>query len=197
MKDRYKLEEFDEKERKAIFLINQSKSNMKYIHISDEELEKIHQFALAKAIAKRGEKYHVNDNDHEYKRAYTGMLGEVAMAKFFGIDFVDWSIGDSRDYNYSDLKALGYRVGIKCVEIGKTHLIYKKSYYPELICVRKDTHTVILCGLATKDVLNNNQSDDYVWDPKVISEGRKSAFIGFDKLLPVNNIDDLKSYKIK
>ena len=188
------LEEYDETSRKAIMIMARAKPNMINIQLTDEELKRIDKFAQAKAQAKRGEYNHVDDDDDEYKRAFTGMLGEVALEKHFGVKFADWSIGNSVDYNVSDLARIGYKIGIKTVEFGKLPVVYKKSYYPELICVRRDQHTVILCGLAMPNTLDNNLDINFVLSNKLRKAGRKSAFIGFDQLIKIDKLTDLDKY---
>ena len=65
----------------------------------------------------------------------TGLLGELALEYTLGIKFIDWSIGKSADYHIPDIP--GYKVGIKTVEYGKFPIIFKKNYYPQIICVVK------------------------------------------------------------
>lgn len=186
--------DYDKKEQEAIMIMARAKANMIKIHITDEELQQIHDFAIAKAIAKYGESNHVNDDDDEYKRCFTGMLGEVALEKLFGVKFADWTIGHSSKYNFSDLLKIGYNIGIKTVELSKLPVVYKNSKDPELICVRRDTHTVILCGLALPYVLNNNLDINFVKSYKIRREGKKSAFTGFDQLIKITTLADLDPY---
>lgn len=188
------LEDYDDIERQSIMIMARAKANMIKIDITEEELQRIHEFAIAKAKAKYGEDNHIDDDYDEYKRAFTGMLGEVALEKYFGVKFVDWSIGHSSKYNVSDLIHIGYKIGIKTVEFGKLPIVYKKSYYPELICVRRDMHTVILCGLAMPDVLDNNLDINFVMSHKLRNAGRKSAFTGFDQLIKIEKLTDLDPY---
>ena len=188
------LKEYDDISRQAIMITARAKQNMIAITLTDEELERIDKFAKAKAQAKYGEYNHIDDDDDEYKRSFTGMLGEVALEKHFGVNFVDWSIGNSSNYNVSDLIHIGYKIGIKTVEFGKLPVVYKKSYYPELICVRRDQHTIILCGLAMQNVLDNNLDIKFVLSRKLRNAGRKSAFTGFDKLIKIDKLTDLDPY---
>ena len=60
---------------------------------------------------------------------------------------------------------------------------------------KRNENTVIICGLATTDVLIHNQDDKFVRSPNALRRGEKSAFVGFDKLVKINSLDDLKAYK--
>jgi hypothetical protein len=190
-----KLAEYSTDEKYAITEIAKCKPNMHYITLTDDELAKIDTFAKQKAIAKLGEAHHMCDGGQEYKRNYTGMMGEVALEKFFGTPFVDWSVGTSDKYNVADLRPLGYNVGIKTVEMGKFPLVRRDAYRPEIICIKRNENTVIICGLATVDVLIHNQDDKFVRSPNALRRGEKSAFVGFDKLIKINSLNDLVSYK--
>ena len=111
------------------------------------------------ADAKSKEVHHQNDKYNEEKRIMTGLLGELALEYTLGIKFIDWSIGKSADYHIPDIP--GYKVGIKTVEYGKFPIIFKKNYYPQIICVvKKDEKAVYVCGIADVETLNRYQSDD-------------------------------------
>lgn len=187
--------EYSEDEQYAITEIAKCKPNMHYITLTDDELAKIDAFAKQKSIAKYGEAHHLSDGGQEYKRNYTGMMGEVAIEKLFGVQFVDWSIGTSDKYNVADLRPLGYNVGIKTVEMGKFPLVRRDAYRPEIICIKRNENTVIICGLATTEVLIHNQDDRFVRSPNALKRGEKSAFVGFEKLVKIDSLEDLKKYK--
>src|SRR4051812_10823231 len=72
--------------------------------IPDNKIKLLEEFA-SKVIQKKSEEnHHKIDNGSEYKRFYTGMLGELALEQYLNIDFVDLSIGDSQKYAVADLK---------------------------------------------------------------------------------------------
>lgn len=173
------------------------KPNMIYVKLSPETLEKIDVFTKAVIQAKIGEEHHEHDNSQEYKRFHTGMMGECAVEQLLGVPFVDWNIGNSNEFNHADLKKIGLKVGIKTVEMHKFPVIHKKSYKPEIICIKRTDDTVIICGLATTNVLNTYQDDDLILSPKLRSRGTKTGFYGFDKLTKVSSIEDLKKYAIR
>ena len=190
-----KMSDYTSEEQYIIREIAKCKNNMHYITLTDEELAKIDTFAREKSKAKLLESHHQTDGGQEYTRNYTGMMGEVALEKFFGVPFVDWTIGTSSKYNVADLRPLGYNVGIKTVEMGKFPLVRKDAYRPEIMCIKKDERTIIFCGLATTEVLINNQDDRFVKSPNALRRGEKSAFTGFDKLIKIDSLSDLNAYK--
>lgn len=192
-----KLTDFSTEEQYIINEIAKCKNNMHYITFTDAEIAKIEKFAKEKAEAKMREAHHQIDPGEESKRNVTGMMGEVALEKFFGVEFVDWTIGTSSKYNVADMRPVGYNIGIKTVEMGKFPLVRRDSYRPEMICIKRDERTVIVCGLATKDVLINNLDDRFVKSPNVIKRGEKSAFTGFDKLVHITCLKDLDTYNKK
>lgn len=146
------------------------------------------------AEAKAKEIHHQKDGYNEEKRIMTGLLGELALEHILGIKIIDWSIGKSKDYHTPDIP--GYKVGIKTVEYGKFPIIFKKNYYPQIICVvKKDNKAVYICGLGEVDVLNKYQDDDLVLSPNLRARGTKTGFYGLDKLKPVHSIDDISIYK--
>jgi len=132
---------------------------------------------------KEGEAHHKIDSNKEIKRWTTGYLGECAVEEFLGEKFIDWTIGDSRQYHKPDMSSVGIDCGIKTVEYGKFPLIFKTSYHPEFIVIRKSYDTFWLCGYADPHVLNIYQSDDLVLDEALRQRGTKSAFYGFEHLI--------------
>ncbi len=170
------------------------KSNMVYITLEPEILDKIDDFVTRVIRAKAEESHHLVDHGQEYKRFYTGLMGECALEKLFDRSFIDWSIGNSNTYNTADLKELGFDVGIKTVEMGKFPIVHKHPYRPELICIKRSENTVILCGLATMDTLRRYQDDDLILSPALRRRGTKTGFYGFEKLIKIENLSDLARY---
>ena len=68
------------------------KQNMIYIKLSDEDLKRIHQFTTAVIEKKARESHHLIDHGQEFKRFFTGTMGERAIEKLLGVSFIDWSI---------------------------------------------------------------------------------------------------------
>ena len=121
------------------------------------------------------------------------MLGECAVEKFIGKQFIDWTIGDSSFYHTPDLSTLGVNCGVKTVEKGKFPVIFKKSYKPEIIVIKNSDCEFLICGLATVQVLNNYQSDELILSPFLRKRGTKTGFYGFNQLLLPSKIIELTS----
>jgi len=160
------------------------------IVIPEEKTIQIKEFVIQLVEKKLQESHHKIDGKNEYKRYYTGLLGEAALEILLGTDIIDWSIGSSNDYHTPDIKDL--KIGIKSVEYGKFPIIFKSNYYPQIINIRTSKDIVFICGLATQVTLNKYQSDDLILSPLLRSRGTKTGFYGFNELIPFNNYDDLK-----
>lgn len=161
----------------------------------DDNLEnRLYAYVKRMAEAKAKESHHQRDGYNEEKRIMTGLLGELALEHVLGIEIIDWSIGKSKDYHNPDIP--GYKIGIKTVEYGKFPIIFKKNYYPQIICVvKKDDKSVYVCGLGEVEVLNKYQDDDLILSPNLKARGTKTGFFGLDKLKPIHSISDISQYK--
>lgn len=151
---------------------------------------------LAKRIVakKIEEGHHIVDGNSEEKRFTTGLMGEAAVESLLGIKIIEWSAGDSRDFDHPDIS--GLNIGIKTAERGKFPIIFKKNYYGQIICVRSDKRddVVFVCGLATPDILNRYQSDSLVLSQGLRSRGVKTGFYGFGKLKKIRSLEDLNNF---
>ena len=83
-------------------------------------------------------------------------------------------------------------MGVKTVEMGKFPVIFKKEYQPELIVVKRNENTVILCGLATVDVLTRYQDDSLVLSAALRRRDTKTGFYGFEHLQKIETLDDVR-----
>ena len=168
------------------------KSPMKVeITLSEEVKIKLNCFVDEVIKTKKTENHHKVDNGQEFKRWYTGFSGESALEEYLRVEYVDLTVGDSKQYHVSDLSKLKLDIGVKTVESGKFPIIFKRSYSPQVIIV-KDNDSLYICGMATVEVLNKYQSDDLILSPSLKARGTKTGFYGFEHLKPFNNIDDLK-----
>ena len=167
--------------------------NMIHIQLDNDTMKKINNFVNEVVLAKKNEAHHKKDSSKEHKRFTTGMMGECAIVKYYGYDIdktIDWTVGESTLYDHADLRALGLNVGVKASAMGNFPLVHKKAKHPEIICVRKEPDIVIICGLATEDILNFYQDDTLVLTPQAL--GRKTAFYGYEALLPLPALEELK-----
>lgn len=158
---------------------------------TEKELKRCQTFAFVKAAMKKnsGEKCHQVDGGQEYKRNYTGILGELAIEKFLGIQFIDWTVGpNSAKYNLPDVGVKN--VGVKTVECGKMPIVQSHSYYPEIICIKNEDDSVSIAGLATVEVLNQSENldENLILSPNLRNRKVKSGFKGFKNLIPIDTL---------
>ncbi len=145
---------------------------------------------------KRGEGGYKNDGGSIRKRHTTGKLGEIAVCVYLGLDHrevVDFSVGESADFDSPDLERGGLSIGVKTGSkegdqydyplLKKPSITAKKHEYPQVI-VMKEGLDFYICGIADVSVLNDsdNYSDTLIKSNDVT---HKSAFKGFDKLIPL------------
>lgn len=164
------------------------------VELSEHSLNRINSFVTEIVAEKVKESHHEKDGNNERRRFSTGTKGERALEILLNRTFIDWTIGDSRRYNYSDLRSIGLNVGVKSVEYGKAPLISKNSSGCEVMTL-VDGKYVLICGFASVAVLNNpvNQSMDAVLSKGVKQRGVKTAFVGFDKLQKFHDYNSLQA----
>lgn len=168
---------------------SKTKNNFPIIQITQKEFERAHEFVKAVCAEKRKEMQYIVDGNRLQKRYETGILGEIAVYKLLGytIDDVDLSIGRANQYFHADLKNIGFYAGVKTVEAGKAPVVFKKSYYGEIICVIENPLEVTICGYATPKILSKYSSDELILDKKLRERGTKTGFYGFQYLIPIHN----------
>lgn len=135
-----------------------------------------------------------------HKRFMSGLIGELAVERLLGINFIDYEQIEnqthSKFYNTPDLQKAGFNIGVKTVEYGKVPLIPAHNSYSQIICIRDTPNSVLVCGLATKEVLNIYQNEDLVLarDVKINNDKKRSknntrtiktGFFGFHKLIDI------------
>lgn len=172
-------------------------NNFSLIEIDDAYADKISKLSMNIMFRKIMEDHHKKDYGMEHIRLKTGLMGEAALEKLLGINIIDWSVGDSRNYNTPDID--GYSIGIKTVEYGKFPVIFKNNKYSQIICIKgieTNNNKVVICGLATPDVLNKYQDDELILSDNLRKRGIKTGFYGFQYLTPIKNIKDIQQYKI-
>ena len=167
------------------------------VRLEEEIIEKVNKFVVDVIKIKKNENHHFIDNSQEEKRWKNGFLGEFAVEKFLGKKFVDLTIGSSKKYFVPDLSPLGVDWGIKTVEKGKFPIIFKKSYKDEIIVIKKNDFEFFICGLATREILNEYQSDALILSPGLRSKGTKTGFYGFKFLIPPLKLREMLLNKIK
>lgn len=155
------------------------------IEITDEDIQKVLDFAEKMEKAKPGEAGYKTDNKNIAGRNISGKIGEIALEKFLGVPFVDYSIGKSKDYNVPDIEAAGYNLGIKTARlVSGVPYIPAKPKYCQVICIYdEDKKLVYIMGLATIDVMKRYGDAELL--PPNINPSYKKGFGRFDKLIPI------------
>ena len=163
------------------------------ITLDEDTYNKIDESVSKLILEKRKETAHIIDSNYEKERQIRGLLSESAIEKLLGINIIEQSIGESSKYNHPDIP--GYAVGIKSTTIGHCPLIPKKNNYAQIINIMDFKNRIVyVMGLATPGVLNVYQNDKYVFG-SAKNLGQKTAFTGFNHLLPVHSLDDLVDQK--
>jgi uncharacterized protein YunC (DUF1805 family) len=163
-------------------------NNFIKIEVPQEKRERIKQFVNLVIAEKRQEEHHKIDCHNEYKRFYTGTLGEAAIEELLGVELIDWGIGNSNVYNDADLRKIGINVGVKTVEYGKFPVVHIKPKRPELILLKINDKSVYVCGYANVRVLKTYQDIDLILSPSLKARGTKTGFYGFNKLQLITNL---------
>ena len=178
---------YDEQIRKIM-------QNAKRIEYSKTVEDQIYEQARKIKKKKKMETHHKKDPTHEVKRFATGLLGEMAVGSLLGISILDFSIGNSADYNVPDVP--GFQVGIKTAEYGKWPIIFKENDYAQIMCLTdKERRSVYVLGLATPEILNACQDESLILCPNLRRRGTKTAFCGLDQLKPISSLLDLEAFR--
>ena len=170
-----------------------SKTLDKGVTVKLSDTTKLNEFIVAVIAKKKNETHHKMDPFNEAVRWRTGMGGEMALEQMLGEKFVDLSVGESKDFHTPDLSKLGIKVGVKSVEKGKYPVIFKKSDKPEIIILKLSDDTFSILGVVLPEDLNKHQDDSLILSPALRARGTKTAFTGFHKIKPFNNLEQLKS----
>ena len=153
------------------------------IKFTDAEIKKANHWVVEMQEAKLPEFRYTNDSAQSHRRIFTGVIGEMAVEKYIGKEFIDWTIGKSIDYQKPDLVALGLDYGVKTTEYGKFPIIYKENTYSQIFVIyRQFDQTAFICGIGSAEILNKFQSDDLILSPQLRAKKIKTGFYGFEWL---------------
>lgn len=174
------------------------KNNVK-VEFTKEELAMISNDINNIIAEKQKEVVHQLDSAKEFKRWFTGMLGELAVEKFLGVEFSDRTAGNSMNYNIPDMQPCGYNIGIKTARFPNFPVINRNIKTPQIfVFILENPYRAIVTGLADVSVLKENlldpTNDDLVFAKSML--GRKTAFSKFENLKKIDSIEDLKEYKV-
>lgn len=160
--------------------------------IPQEKVDRIKTLTEIIISKKLSEAHHQVDNSKEFKRFFTGLMGEAAVEQILSLNIIEWTAGNSNRYNHPDISE--YNIGIKTVERNKFPIIFKHNTYDQIICVLSDKipNLVFVCGLASVPVLNTYQSDELILSPQLRARGVKTGFYGFQYLKPFSTKEELE-----
>lgn len=148
-----------------------------------EKMKKIEDFIQELIEYKEQEEQHKIDGNQERTRWISGLVAEAAVEELLGIEFIDWTVGPSHNYNKPDIN--GRETGVKCSEWGKFPVIYKddnENDYPQIICLKTGYNIIEICGIADEVCLQTYQDDELIHDPDLKKKGTKTGFYGFRDL---------------
>jgi hypothetical protein len=176
------------------------------VEFTKQELLPIIELTKKVAEEKLKEKNYKIDGFGLHKRFMSGFISELAIERLLGINIIDYEQVEnkthSKYFNTPDLQNAGFNVGVKSAEYGKVPLIPTHNTYSQIICIRDTPKSVLVCGIATPEVLNDFQTEDLILAPslKRINEDKrrqgnikniKTGFYGFNHLLNINTIQSL------
>ena len=170
------------------------------ITLSKEEVESIKDFALKLEEAKKSEQGYKNDGEGIYYRHLNGLYAEKAIEKRFGVNFIDYSVGESSEYDHGDLKnASCPHIGVKGVVLNYSeenfHLITRVAIKCEiLVFLEKLSNGDIKCyiaGIYTPDVLREYNTRDGV---KEGISSTKGFFYGIPYYKKITSYNHIKKY---
>ena len=144
---------------------------------------------------KKTEEHHKLDGDSEEIRWATGKLGEAAFEHHFGLDFVDYSVGDSIAKDEPDLRPIGLNVGIKTVLLEHGHhIVHKDPKRPEVLIIVLSRRSSIILGFAPVWVLRSFQNSDNVLCQNILFSGKKTALDtkAYDNVQRFYSIEELR-----
>lgn len=187
-------------------IIEPNLQNFIRVEFTKQELLPIIELTKKVAEEKLKEQNYKVDGFSLHKRFMSGFISELAIERLLGIKIIDHEQVEnkthSKYFNTPDLQNAGFNVGVKSAEYGKVPLIPTYNNYSQIICIRDTPKSVLVCGIATPEVLNEFQTEDLVLAPslKRINEDKrrkgnikniKTGFYGFNHLLNINTIQSL------
>jgi len=170
------------------------------VHLSKKEMKPLEELALKIEEAKKSESGYTNDGEGIYFRHIYGLYAERAVEKMFNINFIDYSVGDSSNYDHGDLTNAGCpHVGVKALLINKNEDKYHKVSRAAIKCeilvfVEKNDDGEMTCyipGIYTPDVLRNFSTRDGVDENITATKGN---FYGISEYKKIANYNHIKYY---
>jgi hypothetical protein len=174
--------------------------NFEVVVLSKEEAMSVEALALQIEEAKKSEVGYKNDGEGIYFRHLYGLYAEKAIEKKFDIKFIDYTVGNSAEYDHGDLKNVGCsHVGVKGLVLNYNnqnfHLITRVAIKCEiLVFLEKLPEGEIKCyiaGMYTPDVLREYNTREGVKEGISLTKG---YFYGICKYKKINSYNHIKKY---
>lgn len=185
---------------------NKNKQNYITVKLSSEEDAKIRSLAQHMQEKIEYDFQIAKDSKNYIARWIIGLAGEIAVSrvlKTMGIiesmDNYKLSVGLSENYDTPDFLMYGLNLGCKtCVE-NSCIKVKENCHNSEVICFyNRPTNEVVICGIATREVLEQYSDLDLIENPDIRAKAGTSAgkvgFNRFDKLIPFTK-ENILSYK--
>ena len=190
----------EQEEMESMFGLRLTSGEVVKVEITPEERKKIEQFLEKKNAAKIKE-YEEQGNPDVGKirtRGLTGVMGEYAVIKFLGYDwrYFDTDIGNSKEFDYADLKPFGYNLGVKSATKYNAPAVPENPKYGQVICtVDSYKNTVYILGFATPDIMRAYSDKSLIKDMN-LKEKPKTGFYRFDQLKRLTSPRDIPEYAV-
>ena len=189
----------DERNVKFIIMINLKyiiESCLPYwpkIQLSKKDINLINNKCIDIVNVKKSETHHINDSKQIDERFTIGKWAEVALQRFLEIDFIDLSVGTSKDNSIPDLRLIGLDIGIKTSNYIKNNsaVILRDKNEPQVITLYLENRVFAICGYADIEILKKYRSDSLIKNKDMLI--RKTGFYGYDKLTMFNNFRELQN----
>jgi hypothetical protein len=166
------------------------------IRLSQEDIDLLDGKSRVISNKKKSESTYLKDNRNINKRWGTGIRGEMAVQRFIERQYIDLTVGYSKEYDKPDLHLLGLNIGVKTSDYkhGKgsnSALVSRDSLFsePQVIVLILEHDLFAVCGYADERVINMYRSDYYVVDKNALK--RKTGFYGYDQLVQFNSWNEL------
>lgn len=158
--------------------------------IPKEQVQKLILLAYQIASAKQGSYWYQKDSHALVERYTRGLCGEQAVEYYLETPVVEW-VADKKGHAHPDIQA--YYMGVKTYREGMPAIVERKQTYPQVFCKcdeevidgTKDIEVSIM-GVGMPDVVMANLDDKQVRDWRILRKKTKSAFVGYDKLIDLD-----------
>ena len=171
------------------------KSSFIRIDLPTDSVNLLNAFVKEVVEKKKDEESYKRDPINTQKRFTTGFGGEMAVGLMLGMNIMDYRVGDARHFAMGDLSTIGLpHIGVKSIEydtkLHKFPIVHKLAIRSEIIVFKSSlSHSYLIAGLATPDVLRMFCSRDLVKDDNITKD--KECFYGIPFCRSFSSYEDL------